>query len=83
MPVPRDQGYNFPNAMKHLYWAVRCPDCNMPILVTDAGIYDPNQMPVLGAASPKTFPAPCGACQQTHTYKREELGLFIFESFDL
>ncbi len=55
----------------------------MPILVTDAGIYDPNQMPVLGAASPKTFPAPCGACQQTHTYKLEQLGLFISESFDL
>ncbi len=28
----------------------------MPILVTDAGIYDPNQMPVLEDASPKTFP---------------------------
>ena len=56
----------------------------MPILVTDAGIYDdPNQMPVLGDASPKTFPAPCGACQHTHTYRREELGLFISESFDL
>jgi len=69
--------------MKHLYWAVRCPECTMPILVTDAGIYDPNQMPILGDATPKTFPAPCGACQHTHTYRREELGLFIFDPFDL
>jgi hypothetical protein len=69
--------------MKHAYWAVRCPDCNMPILVTQAGIYDPDRMPVLGDAAPRAFPAPCGACRQTHTYRREELGLVILsESFE-
>jgi len=64
--------------VKYAYWSVRCrtENCGVPILLKPLGVYDPNQPPPVLESS-ENFPAYCGACQQRHTYSRDDVQRFI------
>ena len=60
--------------MEHAYWAVRCVNCDLNLLLKDLGPNHPDWMPVLEA---KEFAVPfevrCEDCGQTHTYSRMQV----------
>jgi hypothetical protein len=69
--------------MVHLYWAVKCANCDIDLLLEDLGPYDWDSglLPVL--EEPKfaePFEIPCETCGQTRTYTRIQLILLRQES---
>jgi hypothetical protein len=75
LAAPRQPRRIIRAAMKHVWWSVICatPECGIPLLVTYAGIYDPDHPPVLGDGAAQTFQFLCGVCGKRHTYNRGAL----------
>jgi hypothetical protein len=63
--------------MEHLYWSVKCANCNLDLLLKDLGPYPGlGMMPILEDLEfTDYFAAPCETCGETHKYPRNQLML--------
>ena len=59
------------------YLGFRCPVCKTPLRVTEPAVYDPDHPPTLGEGAAKVFSLPCGVCQETRTFTREQVEWFL------
>jgi hypothetical protein len=60
--------------MQHAYWAVKCANCNIELLLKDLGPSHSGFMPVLEVSEyANPFEVPCEACGQTYSYTRMQV----------
>jgi hypothetical protein len=76
---PDSVAYN-PRIVVHAYWAVKCANCNVDLLLADLGPHQSEFMPLMEESSyADPFEVLCEACGQTHAYTRMKVILLLQE----